>query len=90
MSAHKPGRDNKIISASEIGQYHFCSIAWYLQKQGYQPQSPLLESGKKKHVEHGNVIDKVEKLSKRSKVVAITGYLLLALAIFLLFFEVIL
>jgi hypothetical protein len=44
-------KDTDVISASEIGQYHFCSKAWHLQRCGYEPKSPMLEIGTKKHIE---------------------------------------
>jgi len=66
-----------IISASEIGQYHYCSVGWYLQKCGYEPQSALLERGAQKHVELGKILDHTQKGLKRSRLLALAGYLLL-------------
>lgn len=79
-----------IISASEIGQYHYCSIAWYLQKCGYEPKSPLLDIGIKKHVELGKVIDYTQTNIRKSKLFAIVGYLLLIATVLIIIFEVIL
>jgi len=79
-----------IISASEIGQYHYCSIAWHLQKSGYEPKSVLLEEGIKKHIQLGNIIDETEINIKKSRVFALIGYILLVIAIFIFLFEVIL
>ncbi|MBN2066353.1 MAG: hypothetical protein JW771_06060 [Candidatus Thermoplasmatota archaeon] len=73
-----------VISASEIGQYHFCSVAWYLKKCGYDPQSPSLARGAQKHEALGAIVDHVEQSTKISNVVAIIGYLLLAIAILIL------
>ena len=47
------GRDNKtgliknrsVLTASEIGQYHYCPVSWFLQKEGFEPQSPHLQKG---------------------------------------------
>ena len=50
-------KGGNLLNASEIGQYHFCSIAWYLQRHGYEPQSELLELGTKKHIDLGNIVD---------------------------------
>ena len=47
---------NNIINASEISQYSYCSIAWNLQRTGHEPISPLLEIGKKAHVDLGKTI----------------------------------
>jgi len=79
-----------IISASEIGQYHYCSIAWYLQRCGYEPKSPLLDIGIKKHVELGEVIDYTRTNIRKSKLFAIVGYLLLIATVLIIIFEVIL
>jgi len=78
-----------IISASEIGQYHYCSVGWYLQKCGYKPQSVLLERGTQKHVELGKILDHTQKGLKRSRLLAITGYLLLVAAIIIILVGVI-
>ena len=79
----------EIISASEIGQYQYCSIAWYLQKRGYEPQSHLLEVGAKKHVELGNIMDSAQTKVKTSRALAVIGYLLIAITILLILFGVI-
>jgi len=83
-------KDTDIISASEIGQYHYCSIAWYLQKCGYKPKSTLLEVGSKKHVELGRIIDHTQVCIKWGRAFAIAGYLMLILGILIFLFEVIL
>lgn len=81
-------KEKDILSASEIGQYHFCSIAWYLQRCGYKPQSDLIEVGTKKHAELGNIVDSTQKHMKKSRVLAIAGYLLMAITIVLFLLEV--
>ena len=83
-------KDTDIISASEIGQYHYCSIAWYLQKCGYEPKSPMLDIGTKKHVELGRIMDHTQTNIRRSRAFAIAGYLLLILGVLILLFGVIL
>ena len=79
-----------VICASEIGQYMYCSIAWYLQRCGYKPDSPLLEVGKKTHDNLGIAIDNIQYEIKRSRRFAILGYLLLIVASIGIFYEVIL
>ena len=81
--------NSEILSASEIGQYHYCSMAWYLQKSGYKPQSHMLEVGAKKHVEIGNILDSTQSKVKTSRVLAIVGYLLIAFTILLILIGVI-
>ncbi len=83
-------RKDEVISASEIGQYHFCPMSWYLQRCGYQPKSKSLEIGKEKHVELGKVMYYTQKTVRKSKVLAYTGYLLLFIALIFLLSEVIL
>ena len=83
-------KDTDIISASEIGQYHYCSIAWYLQKCGYEPKSPMLDIGAKKHVELGRIMDHTQTNIRRSRAFAVAGYLLLIFGILILLFGVIL
>jgi len=72
---------NKVLRASEIGQYMYCSIAWYLQRCGYQPDSPLLDVGKKIHVNLGNTIDDIQDEMKNSRRYALLGCLFLIVAI---------
>jgi CRISPR/Cas system-associated exonuclease Cas4 (RecB family) len=83
-------KNNDIISASEIGQYYFCSMAWYLQKCGYKPDSPFLEMGAKKHIKLGEIIDETQNKTKKSNTFATIGYLLLICAVLIFIFEVIL
>ena len=82
-------KGTEIINASEVGQYHYCSMAWYLQKCGYEPKSPLLDVGTKKHTELGEIIDYTQINIKKSRVLAIVGYLLLIIAVLVVLFEVI-
>jgi len=90
MGKTKPTNSKDIIRASEIGQYNYCSIAWYLQKCGYEPKSPLLDIGTKKHMELGRIIDNTHLKMKKSKAIAIIGYLLLSIGVLIFLFEVIL
>jgi len=76
----------KFISASEIGQYIYCSVAWHLQKCGYEPKSPFLEIGKEKHVKIGKIINHTQVNTKRSRVFSIIGYLLLIVAVLLILY----
>ena len=87
---HKKLKNNDVISASEIGQYYFCSMAWYLQKCGYQPESPYLEVGTKKHERLGNIIDETQNKTRNSNIFAIIGYLLLISAVLIFILEVVL
>jgi len=83
-------KNSDIIKASEIGQYCFCSISWYLQRCGYKPISPMIDIGIKKHEELGKIIEFSQKSSKTSKAFAVAGYLILFFGLFFIIFEVIL
>ena len=81
--------DKEIIRASEIGQYHYCSISWYLQKCGYQPKSQMLDIGRKKHKEIGKIINYTQLNYKKSKAIARIGYFLMFIGFLIFLFEVI-
>lgn len=81
---------NDIINASEINQYLFCSVAWNLQRTGHKPISPLLEIGKKAHVDLGEAIDNMQCEISWSRRFALAGYLLLICAICIIVYKVIL
>jgi len=83
-------KNNDVIRASEIGQYYFCSMAWYLQKCGYAPESPYLELGAKKHIRLGEILDETESKTRKSNIFALIGYLLLICVVLIFIFEVVL
>jgi len=80
---------SKIINASEIGQFSYCSISWYLQKQGYKPESELLDIGTAKHKKLGRVIDITNKNFKVSFYLKLIGLILLLTSFIILFLEVV-
>lgn len=84
-----PLSKSNIIKASEIGQYKFCSISWKLQKSGFKPNSPSLKKGKKIHESHGFVIEHIENMLTKSKILTLLGYFILFIASFIILFEVI-
>jgi CRISPR/Cas system-associated exonuclease Cas4 (RecB family) len=73
-------KQSDVIRASEIGQYCYCSQAWYLQKCGYRPESPQLEIGRQQHTRLGDTLDQVHVLKKRAHHYALIGGLLLGIA----------
>ncbi len=83
-------QNSDIINASDISQFNYCSISWYLQKLGYKPDSIYLDEGTKKHKKHGNLIDKTENYDKKSKFFKTIGFLFLIISLLFLVFEVIL
>jgi hypothetical protein len=83
-------KKSDVLSASEIGQYLYCSYAWFLQRCGYEPVSPFLESGKQSHIRMGNTIDSLGVKTRRARWYAITGLVIVCIAVLLVLFEVVL
>ncbi|HIG99560.1 MAG TPA: hypothetical protein HA258_03160 [Thermoplasmata archaeon] len=90
MGKAKVTKKTDVLSASEIGQYHYCSCAWMLQRCGYEPESPALVVGKQFHVALGDTIDGFEKKIHYARWVAILGLFMLSVAVVLFFIEVVL
>jgi len=77
------------ISASEIAQFHFCPMSWYLRKQGFIPASKHFRSGKLKHKQIGHLVQRSNHLKKMSIILGLTGTIFIVLSIFLFFLQVI-
>jgi hypothetical protein len=90
MGKTKVMKKTDVLSASEIGQYHYCSCAWLLQRCGYKPESPFLDLGKQIHVSLGDTINGFETKIRYARWVAILGLLILCAAVVLRLIEVIL
>lgn len=80
----------KLLSASEIGQYHYCSISWYLHRQGYKPKSTSLKKGKKEHKRLGKIMESAERRDNRSRFLAIIGGILLLVGFLIFIWELLL
>jgi len=74
----------KPISASEIGQYAFCSLAWKLQQQGYAPDPRVFEKGIQHHNQYGTTLKKYNKHRSQSLRLYLLGLLLLLIGIILI------
>ena len=74
----------KVINASEISQYLYCSYAWYLQRHGYKPKSALLDAGSQAHVALGHHLEVLERKRKHSRQSVVIGVLLLFAALVLM------
>jgi hypothetical protein len=73
-------RDDRLFSASELGQYTFCSVSWYLKRQGHQSPSTKKKS-------HGiTVHDEIGKKMHRSQWLIRVSYLLICCGIVLFLF----
>ena len=73
-------RDKRtLISASEVGDYVFCALAWRMRAEGYESLSSsraALEAGTEWHHEHGMDV-------RRSRQARLAAMIITALAIFL-------
>lgn len=45
----KPPNKQMTITASEIGDYAFCEKAWFLKREGHEPQGQWLMEGEDFH-----------------------------------------
>jgi hypothetical protein len=86
----RPSRSSPVISASEIGQYTYCANAWYLQRCGHEPDSPLLERGTQLHHDHGTALQHLERREHNASRALAAGLLVVLLALLLIIFEVVL
>jgi hypothetical protein len=83
------GKERKpVIYASEIGQYHFCPVSWYLKRCGFTSNSPNLSQGRHKHTKYGRIIQKRNFADSWSRLILIGGNLGILISLALLFFEV--
>lgn len=78
------------ISASEIGQYYFCSMAWYLNRCGFKPKLSSLQRGLEKHDNISELLNKIEKQEKQFRLLRWFAILIFFFALVILFIEVIL
>ena len=74
---------DRIIRASEIGQYDFCAKAWWLGSiEGVQPSNVYeLQAGTAAHEEHGQQVRRASQLQVAALVLVGLGVLVLVLAI---------
>ncbi len=81
----------QIIKASEIGEFHYCCLSWWLRKKGIKPLlskvSKLnIQKGIKRHEEIGKQITNVQKQEVQINHLNYTAYIILALIIFAIIF----
>ncbi|HEC89691.1 MAG: hypothetical protein DRN12_05325 [Thermoplasmata archaeon] len=75
------------IRSSELSEYLFCSVAWYLQRQGYKPDEKIFEEGHRKHIELGKTIDSLDRGRKITLLLEVTGTILILIAFILILQE---
>jgi hypothetical protein len=83
-------RKSDVLSASEIGQFVFCSCAWQLRRMGYEPESPFLGPGKQAHVALGETMDGLERKIRFSRWCAMIGVVVLCVVLLFFLLEVML
>jgi hypothetical protein len=76
---------DRIIRASEIGQYDFCAKAWWLGSiEGVQPSNVReLQAGTAAHEEHGQQVRRASQFQTAAIVLVGLGVIILMLALFL-------
>lgn len=59
-------REQRILRASEIGEYVFCHRAWWLDRiQGVEPANLLeMELGTARHTSHGEIVERAVMLRR--------------------------
>ncbi len=67
-------RRNKAISASEISQYVYCPVSWYLKRTGVEPHSFGLKRGIDMHEKAGSRLTLLEKRERTAGLFRLLGY----------------
>lgn len=80
MKQERVSNQSECISASEVGQYTYCAMAWYLQRCGYKPESKFLEQGKNVHQHLGETLHSIQREEQHVRKLAVAGSILLILA----------
>lgn len=73
-----------MLRASEIGSYAFCPMAWYIQRQGHQPDPGShgrLSLGLRRHRAIGRRADRVRLVRRVRHALLVMGLTLALLAL---------
>jgi hypothetical protein len=75
---------DRIIRASEIGQYDFCAKAWWLGSIEGVPPSNIreLQAGTAAHEQHGRQVQRASQMQITAFALVALGVLVLVLALF--------
>ena len=75
---------DRIIRASEIGQYDFCAKAWWLGSiDGVQPSNIReLQAGTAAHEQHGRQVQRASQMQLVAMGLVALGVIVLVLALF--------
>lgn len=80
----KRPNNSDVITASEIAQYAYCPISWYLKRSGCQPNTPGMAEGIKSHEKMGEKISHVQRKEIASRYFAWLGFLVFIVALLVL------
>jgi len=72
---------SRVLTASEIGQYHYCPVAWYLRRCGFEPESPALQEGIKYHKDVGESLESLPSQQHTSNTLKKIAILLILISI---------
>jgi hypothetical protein len=75
---------DRVIRASEIGQYDFCAKAWWLGSiDGVQPSNIReLQAGTTAHEQHGRQVQRASQLQIAAFALVALGVVILVFALF--------
>ena len=78
-------KDDRVIRASELGQYSFCAEAWWLGSVEGVPSANVreMDAGTSAHEQHGQAVQISAWLNRVGIVCLILGGLVLALLVIL-------
>jgi len=80
----KRANNSDVITASEIAQYAYCPISWYLKRSGCKPNTPGMVVGLKKHAKVGEEISLVHRKEMASRHFGWLGFLAFIVALLVL------
>jgi hypothetical protein len=66
-----------IITASEIGEFVYCTKAWQLKRDGAEADSPALAEGAAFHTQHGAGVAQSARLQHTAKRLLLLAFVLL-------------
>ena len=74
---------DRVIRASEIGQYDFCAEAWWLGSiEGVRPSNVHeLQAGAAAHAEHGRQVRRAAQMQMMAMGLVVLGVIVLVLTI---------
>ena len=80
----KRPNNSDVITASEIAQYAYCPISWYLKRSGCQPNTHGMVAGMEKHAKVGVEISSVHRKEMASRHLGWLGFLAFIVALLVL------